>query len=55
MPRFEGTTEMDKIGANLRVTSKSSLTRGVFLKSPETSRVYFGGHNSRYIFATSRV
>ena len=39
MPRFEGTTEMDKIGANLRVASKSSLPRGLFLKSPDTSRV----------------
>ena len=26
---------------------------GLFLKSPETFRVYFGCHNSRYIFATS--
>ena len=28
--------------------------KGLFFKSPETFRVYFGCHNSRYIFVTSR-
>ena len=30
------------------------LARGLFLKSPETFREYFGCHNSFYIFATPR-
>ena len=30
------------------------LARGLFLKSPETLRAYFGCHNSFYIFATPR-
>ena len=31
------------------------MARGLFLKSPETFRAYFGSHKSLYIFATPRV
>ena len=39
---------------NLPMDGELAVYRGLFLKSPETSRRHYGCHNFHFIFATSR-